>query len=94
MCEIRYCRQPSIKGKELFLPQCAVIYSHTCLHFFVQGIGEPPLLLAASVHLALREAVNAARKDHGLSDNYKLECPATPEIIRMGCDGPIVKKVK
>lgn len=66
----------------------------TYLHFFVQGIGEPPLLLAASVHLALREAVNAARKDHGLSDNYQLECPATPEIIRMGCDGPIVKKVK
>lgn len=58
-----------------------------------KGIGEPPLLLAASVHLALREAVNAARKDHGLSDNYQLECPATPEIIRMGCDGPIVKKV-
>ncbi|XP_078341833.1 xanthine dehydrogenase/oxidase-like isoform X2 [Crassostrea virginica] len=58
-----------------------------------KGIGEPPLLLGASVHFALREAVNAARSDQGLSDNYKLACPATPEVIRMGCAGPIVKKV-
>ena len=59
-----------------------------------QGIGEPPLLLGPSVHFALREAVNAARSDQGLSDNYKLACPATPEVIRMGCAGPIVKKVR
>ncbi|XP_061195293.1 xanthine dehydrogenase/oxidase-like [Saccostrea echinata] len=59
-----------------------------------KGIGEPPLLLAAGVHLALREAVSAARKDQGLTNNYRLECPATPEKIRMGCAGPMVKKVR
>ena len=68
--------------------------SYLFFFFSPQGIGEPPLLLGASVHFALREAVNAARSDQGLSDNYKLACPATPEVIRMGCAGPIVKKVR
>ncbi|XP_048742317.2 xanthine dehydrogenase/oxidase-like isoform X2 [Ostrea edulis] len=58
-----------------------------------KGIGEPPLLLAVGVHLALREAVNAAREGHGITDSYRLECPATSERIRIGCAGPIVKKV-
>ncbi|XP_062619392.1 xanthine dehydrogenase/oxidase-like [Saccostrea cucullata] len=57
-----------------------------------KGIGEPPLLLAVSLHLALREAVLAARAANGLSGNYRLECPATPERIRMACAGPIVHK--
>nr|XP_022300100.1 xanthine dehydrogenase/oxidase-like isoform X2 [Crassostrea virginica] len=57
-----------------------------------KGIGEPPLLLAVSVHLALREAVLAAREVHGLSGNHRLECPATPERIRMACAGPIIEK--
>lgn len=59
----------------------------------IQGIGEPPFLLAVSVHLALREAVLAAREANGLSGNCRLECPATPERIRMACAGPIVDRV-
>uniref|UniRef100_K1QF67 Xanthine dehydrogenase/oxidase n=1 Tax=Magallana gigas TaxID=29159 RepID=K1QF67_MAGGI len=57
-----------------------------------KGIGEPPFLLAVSVHLALREAVLAAREANGLSGNCRLECPATPERIRMACAGPIVDR--
>lgn len=57
-----------------------------------KGIGEPPFLLSVSVHLALREAVLAAREANGLSGNYRLECPATPERIRMACAGPIVDR--
>lgn len=59
----------------------------------IKGIGEPPFLLAVSVHLALREAVLAAREANGLSGNCRLECPATPERIRMACAGPIVDRV-
>lgn len=59
----------------------------------IQGIGEPPFLLAVSVHLALREAVLAAREATGLSGNCRLECPATPERIQMACAGPIVDRV-
>lgn len=50
-------------------------------------------MLAVSVHLALREAVLAAREANGLSGNCRLECPATPERIRMACAGPIVDRV-
>lgn len=49
--------------------------------------------MAVSVHLALREAVLAAREANGLSGNCRLECPATPERIRMACAGPIVDRV-
>lgn len=49
--------------------------------------------MAVSVHLALREAVLAAREANGLSGNCRLECPATPERIRMSCAGPIVDRV-
>lgn len=35
----------------------------------------------------------AAREANGLSGNCRLECPATPERIRMACAGPIVDRV-
>lgn len=35
----------------------------------------------------------AAREATGLSGNCRLECPATPERIRMACAGPIVDRV-
>ncbi|KAK3107212.1 hypothetical protein FSP39_009597 [Pinctada imbricata] len=57
-----------------------------------KGIGEPPLLLGACVHLALKEAIMAARADHGLNDNYRLPCPATPDKIRLACADPVSKK--
>ncbi len=45
--------------------------------FRSKAVGEPPLMLAISVWLAIRDAVNNYRKD-GL---VKLNAPATPEEI-------------
>lgn len=50
-----------------------------------KGIGEPPLLLAASVFLALKQACMAYRKQQGLSDYFVLNSPATVERLRMAC---------
>lgn len=51
-------------------------------------------MLAISVYLAIKEAIKAARKEHGLSTSFKLECPATAEKIRMAFEDATVKKVK
>ncbi|XP_070565870.1 xanthine dehydrogenase-like [Ptychodera flava] len=54
--------------------------------FSSKGIGEPPLLLAASVYFATKEAIRSARKDSGLAvDAFQLDCPATAKRIRMAC---------
>ncbi|XP_021345076.1 xanthine dehydrogenase/oxidase-like isoform X2 [Mizuhopecten yessoensis] len=50
-----------------------------------KGVGEPPLLLAISVYIALREAIRACRKDAGLSGHFDLDIPLTAENIRMAC---------
>jgi xanthine dehydrogenase molybdopterin-binding subunit B len=51
----------------------------------LQGIGEPPLLLATTVHKAIRSAVLAARKDAGLTDFVQLDCPLTPTKVLEAC---------
>ena len=58
-----------------------------------QGIGEPPFLLAISVHTALQEAVISARKDAGAEGHYQLPCPATVDKIRMACCDKLLQKV-
>ncbi|XP_025104164.1 xanthine dehydrogenase/oxidase-like [Pomacea canaliculata] len=50
-----------------------------------KGVGEPPLLLAMSVLMAVRHAITAARMDAGLSPLFPLDTPATPARIRMAC---------
>ncbi|XP_073004974.1 indole-3-acetaldehyde oxidase-like isoform X2 [Typha latifolia] len=54
--------------------------------------GEPPLLLAASVHCAIREAIRAARADllsSGGSDSspsmFQMDVPATMPVIKELC---------
>lgn len=54
--------------------------------------GEPPLLLAASVHCAIREAVRAARKEHfsitgseKSSSVFELPVPATMPVVKEMC---------
>ena len=51
----------------------------------MQGIGEPPLSLAASVFFAIKYAIESARKDAGVTGPFNLESPATAERIRMAC---------
>ena len=47
--------------------------------------GEPPLFLASSVFFALKDAVGAARADHGVTGFVKMYSPATVERVRMAC---------
>jgi xanthine dehydrogenase large subunit len=46
-----------------------------------KAVGEPPLLLAFSVWLAIRDAVVHGRLAAGLSGDAELQAPATPEAI-------------
>ncbi|KAL3874743.1 hypothetical protein ACJMK2_037714, partial [Sinanodonta woodiana] len=50
-----------------------------------KAVGEPPLVLAASVFFAVKDAILAARADAGYGDNFRLDSPATPERVRMAC---------
>jgi xanthine dehydrogenase/oxidase len=50
-----------------------------------KAVGEPPLVLAASVFFALKRAIAAARSDAGLPVPFDLEAPATVERIRQAC---------
>ncbi|CAL8390661.1 unnamed protein product [Boreogadus saida] len=51
----------------------------------IKAVGEPPLFLAASVLLALKDAVVGARSEAGLSGPCRLDSPATPERVRLAC---------
>ncbi|XP_064080821.1 xanthine dehydrogenase/oxidase-like [Macrobrachium nipponense] len=59
-----------------------------------KGIGEPPLLLAASVFYAIKDAISSARADAGLDGVFRLDSPATAERIRMACPDFITRKIK
>ncbi|KAJ8311861.1 hypothetical protein KUTeg_010587 [Tegillarca granosa] len=60
--------------------------------YSAKGTGEPPLLLAITVHHAIKEAILAARKDSGITGNFQLNSPATVERIRMACKDKITDK--
>jgi xanthine dehydrogenase molybdopterin-binding subunit B len=59
-----------------------------------QGIGEPPLGLAASVFFAIKYAIESARKDAGVTGPFNLESPATAERIRMACVDHLTAQVR
>ncbi|KAL5009538.1 hypothetical protein ScPMuIL_011843 [Solemya velum] len=56
-----------------------------------KGIGEPPLLLSVAVFLAIKSAIRAVRRDAGLGDHFRLDCPATVESIRLACQDRFTK---
>ena len=59
-----------------------------------QAIGEPPLLLSASVFFAIKEAIESARRDAGIKEKiFQLDSPATAERIRMSCTDQFTKQV-
>ncbi|KAJ1740811.1 hypothetical protein LPJ68_003431 [Coemansia sp. RSA 1086] len=62
--------------------------------FSSKGIGEPPLFLGASVYFALKDAVLAARKQMNVKQLLRLECPATPEVLRLACEDEIVEMTR
>jgi xanthine dehydrogenase large subunit len=49
-----------------------------------KAVGEPPLMLAISVHCALNQALAAARGGAGLP---ALDAPATPERLLLCLNG-------
>ncbi|XP_076044857.1 xanthine dehydrogenase/oxidase-like [Oratosquilla oratoria] len=58
-----------------------------------KAVGEPPLLLATAVFLALRDAVAARRKDFGLKEDFQLNSPATVERLRLACKDHLSEQV-
>jgi xanthine dehydrogenase/oxidase len=50
-----------------------------------KGVGEPPLVLAASVHGAVKQAIMAAREERGHANWFELRSPATVERVREAC---------
>jgi xanthine dehydrogenase/oxidase len=48
-------------------------------------VGEPPLVLATSVFLAVRAAVRASRLERGLDGLFRLDAPATVQQVRRAC---------
>ena len=57
------------------------------LLFSSKEVGEPPMVLASSVYLAVKRAVLAARQDK-LGEKpewFTLPCPATPQAVREAC---------
>ncbi|KAA8901382.1 Molybdopterin-binding domain of aldehyde dehydrogenase-domain-containing protein [Sphaerosporella brunnea] len=57
-----------------------------------KGVGEPPLFMGSSVFFAIRDALKAARKEHGCDEVLSLISPATPERIRLSCADDIIKR--
>ncbi|KAI5852575.1 Molybdopterin-binding domain of aldehyde dehydrogenase-domain-containing protein [Morchella snyderi] len=57
-----------------------------------KGVGEPPLFMGSSVFFAIRDALKAARADHGCTEVLNLISPATPERIRLSCADDIIKR--
>lgn len=55
-------------------------------------VGEPPLFMGSAVFFAIRDAINAARRDAGVEEVLTLYSPATAERIRLGCEDEIVRR--
>ena len=67
-----------------------------------KAVGEPPLFLASSVFFAIKNAIEAARKETTDSNDlskeaggriFKLDAPATAERIRMACLDQFTDKI-
>jgi len=52
-----------------------------------KAVGEPTVVLAVSVAMAVRQAVQSARKDAGLDPFVQLDLPLTPDVIATACGG-------
>lgn len=63
------------------------------MFYIFAASGEPPLLLAASVHCATRAAIKEARKQlkswgsvvDGSDSTFQLEVPATMPVVKKLC---------
>ena len=51
----------------------------------LQGVGEPPLLLAASVYMAVRDAIKSVRREQAFREDFQLNVPASPKRVLHAC---------
>lgn len=56
-------------------------------------MGEPSLSLAVSSLLAVKKAIKSARRDAGFKENFTINTPATPSIIRNLCRDKFTERV-
>ena len=75
-----------------------LIFSTYMLFFFIAS-GEPPLLLACSVHCAMREAIRAARIEfsssmapEGSALIFQMDVPTTMPKVKELCGLDIIDK--
>nr|CAB3497918.1 unnamed protein product [Digitaria exilis] len=61
--------------------------------------GEPPLVLASSVHCAMREAIRAARKEFSVCNGpanstaiFQMDVPATMPVVKELCSLDVVER--
>ena len=50
--------------------------------YSAKEVGEPPLVLATTVYLAIKRAVLASRVERGIADWFALDAPATVQRVR------------
>ena len=48
-------------------------------------VGEPPLVLAVTVFLAVKQAIRASRVERGLDGLFTLDAPATVQAVQRAC---------
>ena len=60
----------------------------------LQATGETPMFLSASVFLAIRHAISAARKQNNMPDDFTLNAPATTQRIRELCGLDILSVIQ
>jgi xanthine dehydrogenase/oxidase len=54
--------------------------------FSAKEVGEPPLVLANSVFLAIKAAIRASRLERKLSGLFRFDAPATVQEVRRACE--------
>lgn len=54
--------------------------------FSSKEIGEPPLVLATSVFLAVKAAIRASRLERNLDGLFRFDAPATVQEVRRACE--------
>ncbi|XP_071080821.1 xanthine dehydrogenase/oxidase-like [Haliotis cracherodii] len=58
-----------------------------------KGVTDMSVVLSLSAFFAIADAVKSARVDAGCTDRFQLDCPATPEAVRMACQDQFTQQI-
>lgn len=67
---------------DLFPRSAANVEPDPNLLFGAKEVGEPPLVLGATIYFAVKHAVLDARSDKGNTDWFRMDAPLTPQQVR------------